>query len=118
MNAAPVQHILKDEVIRFSAASGSDLSIYHGYPTPENDAAWKDLYRREYHVVLSWSIDYNTGQLDGAQKIPKSQASHLPNETIDWPEDEENSMILLDVFHQLHCLVKRHGHVGPLLLLS
>lgn len=42
----------------------------------------------------------------GISAIPKSQAALLPNRTVPFPRQEENYIITLDVFHQLHCLVR------------
>jgi hypothetical protein len=41
------------------------------------------------------------------QLIPKEQAAQLANKTIIFPHDRERRYIVeLDVFHQLHCLVR------------
>jgi hypothetical protein len=44
-------------------------------------------------------------------KIPKSIASNLVNKTYRIPGDEEHYVIQLDVFHQLHCLVRKLSHL-------
>lgn len=39
-------------------------------------------------------------------RIPKSSAAKLVNKTITIPGDPDHSVIMLKVFHQLHCLVR------------
>ncbi|KIJ65394.1 hypothetical protein HYDPIDRAFT_110449 [Hydnomerulius pinastri MD-312] len=63
-----------------------DPSIYNGPPSPELDEAWDALF------------------LNGILQLPKSQAALLPNKTTPIPGNEENYIVTLDVFHQLHCL--------------
>ncbi|KAJ7694807.1 hypothetical protein B0H17DRAFT_1056873 [Mycena rosella] len=55
-------------------------------PSPQLDEAWNNLYNF------------------GISQIPKSQAVLLPNKTHPIPGDEENYIVELDVFHNLHCL--------------
>ncbi|KAJ7449174.1 hypothetical protein FB451DRAFT_1343219 [Mycena latifolia] len=55
-------------------------------PSPELDQAWSNLYNF------------------GISQIPKSQAALLPNKTQAIPGDEENYIVELEVFHNLHCL--------------
>lgn len=42
----------------------------------------------------------------GISRIPKAHADKLPNKTIADPNDDRFSVMALDVFHQLHCLVR------------
>jgi hypothetical protein len=46
----------------------------------------------------------------GIMKIDKHSAMQLPNKTQPVPGDEEHYIVGLDVFHQLHCLV-RHSSI-------
>ncbi|KAI0146669.1 hypothetical protein BJ166DRAFT_538323 [Pestalotiopsis sp. NC0098] len=56
-------------------------------PTDSIDDAWAELYS-----PWMWS------------KIPRNQAAQLNNLTINIPGEEDQYLIGLDVFHQLHCL--------------
>lgn len=42
----------------------------------------------------------------GISKIPRSQAVLMANRTVAIPGDEGNYVVALNVFHQLHCLVR------------
>ncbi|KAF9525197.1 hypothetical protein CPB83DRAFT_732891, partial [Crepidotus variabilis] len=82
---APVQHLVKPQNVFFS--SGYDNpSIYQGPPTPERERAWKDLYRF------------------AKSRIPESSAERLVHKTVPIPGDKDHYIVVLDVFHQLHCL--------------
>jgi tRNA uridine 5-carbamoylmethylation protein Kti12 len=39
-------------------------------------------------------------------RISAEEAAKLRNETVRIPDDPENYIISIDVFHQLHCLVR------------
>ena len=45
--------------------------------------------------------------LDTLLKIPKSEAALLPNKTYPIKHEPGYYLAGLDVFHQLHCLVRR-----------
>ncbi|KZP29098.1 hypothetical protein FIBSPDRAFT_1039098 [Athelia psychrophila] len=49
----------------------------------------------------------------GVSKIPKSDAPKMLNRTVAIPGDEENYVIALDVFHQLHCLNMMRQALAP-----
>ncbi|KZS87707.1 hypothetical protein SISNIDRAFT_419194, partial [Sistotremastrum niveocremeum HHB9708] len=63
-------------------------SKFHGPPTNETDEAWEALYE------------------GGISSIHVSQAVLLPNWTEAIPGNETYYAVALDVFHQLHCLVR------------
>jgi len=42
---------------------------------------------------------------DGVNQIPASEANKLVDKTVPIPNDEDNYIVTLEVFHQLHCLV-------------
>jgi len=73
--------------------------------SPETDSAWQELYNSEslisiYRVAL-------TDPSDTILRIPKEQAALLPNRTVPIVDDPEGYYISqIDVFHQLHCLVR------------
>ncbi|KAI0080783.1 hypothetical protein K474DRAFT_1636716 [Panus rudis PR-1116 ss-1] len=81
---SPAQEALEYEVRVFSM---SNNTIYQGEPSKEVDEAWDGLYN-EF----------------GNSMIPKSLARLLPNRTVPIPGDEEHYILVLSVFHQLHCL--------------
>lgn len=42
----------------------------------------------------------------GVIKIPKSDAERLPNKTLPIPGEDDGYITGLEVYHQLHCLVR------------
>lgn len=44
--------------------------------------------------------------LVGVSAIPKSEAAKLAGHTLRFSDDPDNYVVILDVFHQLHCLVR------------
>jgi len=90
---SPVQDILKYETRVFLHTS--DTSMYHGPPSDAVDQAWQDLYSF------------------GVSRIPKSQAALMVNRTIAIPGDEGNYVLILNVFHLLHCLNKLRQALYP-----
>ncbi|CAL1712047.1 unnamed protein product [Somion occarium] len=83
---SPAQSVLEYLPITFSMGVGHQATVYQGDPSDEVDKAWADLYN-----------DF------GISKIPESQARLLPNKTSAIP-GEDNYVVALSVFHQLHCL--------------
>ncbi|KAF8885578.1 hypothetical protein CPB84DRAFT_1685384 [Gymnopilus junonius] len=63
-----------------------DISPFWQLPSPELDQLWEDLHSF------------------GVSRIPKSEVVLLPHKTSPIPGDEEDYVIELDVFHELHCL--------------
>jgi hypothetical protein len=51
-------------------------------------------------------------------KIPKSEAALLPNKTYPIKNEPGYYIIQLDVFHQLHCLVRQLVHLISSQLIS
>ncbi|KAJ4470470.1 hypothetical protein J3R30DRAFT_3711809 [Lentinula aciculospora] len=83
---APAQDAVQYEVRRFNASFRTDITKYQGTPTEEIDKNWEDLYRY------------------GVNQIPASEANKLVDKTVPIPGDEDNYIVTLEVFHQLHCL--------------
>ncbi|KDR69140.1 hypothetical protein GALMADRAFT_77870, partial [Galerina marginata CBS 339.88] len=84
---APAQGVVEYELRKhYSNVGENDISPFWKPLSPELDQQWEDLYSF------------------GISKIPKSQAVLLPNKTAPIPGDEQNYIIELDVFHELHCL--------------
>ncbi|KZP06292.1 hypothetical protein FIBSPDRAFT_842279 [Athelia psychrophila] len=81
---APAYDAVEYELRKFSRARW--MTPWHGPPSDAVDDAWEALYNF------------------GVSKIPKSDAAKMLNRTVAIPGDEENYVIALDVFHQLHCL--------------
>lgn len=62
---------------------------YAGPPTPERNEKWKDLYDI------------------GETRLSKFEASRIHNKTAAArPSSDEDYPIILNVFHDLHCLVR------------
>ncbi|KZS88505.1 hypothetical protein SISNIDRAFT_260318 [Sistotremastrum niveocremeum HHB9708] len=81
---SPANVALKDEYRVFTK-----LGVKTPYNTPyddETDKLWEDMYSM------------------GIQKIDKHEAALLPNWTEPIEGDDEHYVVILHVFHQLHCL--------------
>ncbi|KAF2011970.1 hypothetical protein BU24DRAFT_465548 [Aaosphaeria arxii CBS 175.79] len=63
----------------------STKTEYMGEPGPQLDAKWEEIYNLP-------------------TRIPKWQAEKLEQPTIELPDDPGNYVILLDIFHSMHCL--------------
>jgi len=62
---------------------------------------------RVVHNVDEYPADSGQHILVGVSRITKEEASHLTNHTTRLPGDEDHYVVQLDVFHQLHCLVRQ-----------
>ncbi|KZT38257.1 hypothetical protein SISSUDRAFT_1033565 [Sistotremastrum suecicum HHB10207 ss-3] len=92
------------EAVRYERRTFTELgvrTIYHGPPTDETDRAWNALYPV------------------GMTRIPNEDAAKMANWTERIAGDESHSLVVLEVFHQLHCLnhlrkalsPERYGHM-------
>ncbi|KAJ7087063.1 hypothetical protein C8R44DRAFT_650216, partial [Mycena epipterygia] len=84
---APAQDTVRTKLVKFTRGVAHDVPLYDPKPSPVVDEAWRRLY--EFTET----------------KIPSEQAAKMPNRTWPFLGDEENYIVALDVFHQLHCLV-------------
>ncbi|KAF7975505.1 hypothetical protein HWV62_9437 [Athelia sp. TMB] len=91
----PAREAVIHELVQFASVRHTK-SRFDGPPTDEVDAAWHELYGA------------------GISAIPKSAAALLPNRTEAYTGDEQHYIIELDVFHQLHCLVRFFTIIGKL----
>lgn len=107
---APAQDAVEYETRVFHEGFGKDTSIYQQPPSPEVDEAWDELYNCESDG-LTFKVQANDHEIVPVTRIPKSIASNLVNKTYRIPGDEEHYVIQLDVFHQLHCLVRKLSHL-------
>ncbi|KAJ7042689.1 hypothetical protein C8F04DRAFT_1076762 [Mycena alexandri] len=83
---SPAQDVLEYKTVKFHSGFGPDLPIYDQPPSDEVDKAWESLYEFAY------------------SKIPRNQAIRLANKTYPILGDEQEYVLALDVFHELHCL--------------
>ncbi|KDR66681.1 hypothetical protein GALMADRAFT_80543, partial [Galerina marginata CBS 339.88] len=83
---APAQGAVEYEIRTHYSNVGDDTSPFWKPLSPELDQQWEDLYNF------------------GVSKIPKSKAALLPNKTAPIPGQEEFYIVMIDVFHELHCL--------------
>jgi len=101
---APAQAALQQEVKSFTAGR-KKKTIYQGL-SDEVDRAWGELYNRK-PLYLCFRVDVNSQHLvDTIMKITRSEAALLPNKTYPIKDDPGYYVAELDVFHQLHCLVR------------
>ncbi|KAK1751709.1 hypothetical protein QBC47DRAFT_433713 [Echria macrotheca] len=86
---SPAEHIVKYTDVKFQGAFGRDTSAYQGWPDDEKDELWKGLY----HRGLTF-------------RVRENEYRRMKNETerVPIPGYENEYVVGLDVFHQLHCL--------------
>lgn len=102
--AAPAQVAIEYEVKSFTAGR-EDKTIYQGL-SDDVDRAWGRLYNSE-SLSGACRIDISsTISVDTIMKIPRSEAVLLPNKTYPIKDEPGYYIAELDVFHQLHCLVR------------
>jgi hypothetical protein len=101
-DVAPAEVVLENEVKVFTPGR-EHKTIYQGL-SDEVDKAWSDLYDGQGMCPLPY-ISFNS-PIGGIMKIPKSEASLLPNKTYPIHYEPGYYIAGLDVFHQLHCLVR------------
>ncbi|KAI0862664.1 hypothetical protein F4860DRAFT_512633 [Xylaria cubensis] len=78
-----------DVPMRFRRAFGKDLSPYQGFPDDEKDRLWMEMYEKGIAI-----------------RITKDEYDQLINKTERVPIEgyEDDYMVGVDAFHQLHCL--------------
>ncbi|KAG6816778.1 hypothetical protein H0H87_003041 [Tephrocybe sp. NHM501043] len=85
---SPAASSLEYQVVKFrSGLNGEADDIYSRPPSDEVDAAWAGLYD---------SV--------GVSELNQEQADKLANFTMQVPNSDHKYVMLLDVFHELHCL--------------
>ncbi|TKW55738.1 hypothetical protein CTA1_10646 [Colletotrichum tanaceti] len=91
--ASPVLEILEYDNVVFTTGFDGGRTAYMGPPTPEREALWDDLYGF------------------GTSMINRDQAAQLVNKTVPVADETGNYdgtyVVMLGVFHQLHCVVRR-----------
>lgn len=105
---APAQHLAsKYKNIVFTTGLGGERTTYQGPATPERNALWDDLYScKSSDQVYTRLQPALTGISQvGISRIPRSSAARLVNKTLPLPGERGQYVIMLNVFHQLHCLV-------------
>ncbi|KAF9740465.1 hypothetical protein PMIN06_012999 [Paraphaeosphaeria minitans] len=83
---SPAESAIQYKNVIFQAGIDSDTSPYQGKPSEELDHEWEELHKY------------------GVSRIPMSDAAQLANRTSPIPGDEGHYVVILEVFHQLHCL--------------
>ncbi|KAJ3556365.1 hypothetical protein NM688_g2069 [Phlebia brevispora] len=84
---SPAQDAIAYETRQFYLPLNVSGSVYLSDPSPEVDQAWDTLYNEL-----------------GLSQISENEASRLPDETAPFPDDPTKRVVILSVFHQLHCL--------------
>jgi hypothetical protein len=102
-----MESVVEYEVVKFHRGFGHDIPIYEMPPSAEVDKAWKDLYQDCMSTTLFVSEVSLTMTfiLDLASKATRAEAEQMVNKTI-LIQDKSGYMVGIDVFHQLHCLVR------------
>ncbi|KIJ33401.1 hypothetical protein M422DRAFT_52453 [Sphaerobolus stellatus SS14] len=73
--------------VKFHRGLKDDVPLYEEIPSTASDEAWEAL----------WNVSY--------LMVPKDKASQMVNSTWELTGNNKgNSLLSLDVFHQLHCL--------------
>ncbi|KAF2261377.1 hypothetical protein CC78DRAFT_356142 [Lojkania enalia] len=87
---SPANHVVRYRTVVFDSFRNERTPYMPpeegGVPNDDTDMAWEDLYKA------------------GISRVPKSDATKLVNWTVPIPGDQDHYIVMLDVFHQLHCL--------------
>ena len=104
---SPAQDVIEYEVKVFHKGQEDMPSRFQGPPSPELDEAWESLYEGmpDHTASTAPSIRFNSSS-GGISSISKDQARRLVNYTTEIPNHDGEYIVQLDVFHQLHCLVR------------
>lgn len=94
----------------------NDLTSYEGYPNEENNAVWDLLLEGKYfaaipqcqYIGFQW-IDVSNLSV-GVVGISKQENSRLLNGTATARKDQKQYVVELELFHQLHCLVRTRSY--------
>lgn len=91
----------------FRLGTGHAVSAYQGFPTDETDRLWEELYagKKPPHCLYATVL---ISSIDGAfLHVDQDAGNRLLNKSVKAPVVgyENDLMVGLDVFHQLHCLV-------------
>lgn len=78
--------MLETILVKFDSSIYNGVTPYQGPPNPTNNALWLDLYDQE------------------RTHLTPSQAALLPNKTLPEAASPGKYVVLLNVFHNLHCL--------------
>jgi hypothetical protein len=91
------------------------MGPYFGTPSPELDLAWHNLLKCPSSAHPSGPHPHRlTTSADQNIHISLDELRHFEgreHETIQYP-DGSGYMAQLQVYHDLHCLVRRPGHAG------
>ena len=102
---APAKHLISYENVVFSTGFGHERTEYQGPPTAERNALWDDLYGCKFNSILLDERGLCIVEV-GISRIPMNSAAKLVNKTVPIPGEEGQYVVQLNVFHQLHCLVR------------
>ena len=109
---APMIDAVEYERVQFQNAF-HHKSRYRGSPTPELEQAWLDLWSCELDKSVCFIVHIDTRLSEdtvGVINVPYDRLGELnKSEKVPWkrvsPENGGGVSALIDVFHQLHCLV-------------
>jgi hypothetical protein len=113
-----VQHLVEETLKIYPLGFGKDLSPFQVPSSPDLDQAWEDLYNCAFSSSNHRELPFDRIILVGVSRIPKQEAAKLPNKTSPIPGDPGFYIVELDVFHELHCLVRDYIPRAPSLLMS
>jgi hypothetical protein len=91
--------------VNFAAATQDELTEYQGVPNAKNNKLWDDSFNICKRSQPGQIMIIAKNSRVGISKISMEEARPLKNRTVPM-DDEGNYIVTLDVFHQLHCLVR------------
>ncbi|KUI71376.1 hypothetical protein VM1G_06751 [Cytospora mali] len=91
--AAPAQEALRYKKYIYPDAF-RELTQFMGEPSPQLDSYWEESYGLP-------------------TRIPKWQADRLEQPTIQIPDENGDYVVLLDIFHSMHCLNEIRKELHP-----
>lgn len=111
-NSAPSNAPIEYETVQFQANTGDDTTEFQGPSSPKTDAAWENLLDgKEYAIfkILFMLIEFALVG-PGMIRIDDETARKLPHNTTR-RINNEGYVGVLEMFHQLHCLVRHEFHL-------
>ena len=110
---APMMDAVEYEKVQFENAF-HQKSRYRGSPTPELEQAWLDLWNCELDIPACYKFHVGPRLSEdtvGAINVPYDKLGELnKSEEVSWkrvsPEHGGGVSALIEVFHQIHCLVR------------
>lgn len=110
IDPAPANHVIDYEQVDFFSGFGKEKTQFFGAPDDRTDELWEKLLSGESDLqVLQYNVDiliFFDVAIVGIVDIDENQAKQFIDVTAEDRDNPGHYTTSLDVFHQLHCLVR------------